>query len=514
MTTLLRGRPALLALLLPLLASLLALPAASAAEAARCSYVNIGELPLQFLGSGFAPVIEGSINGKPATMLVDTGAYASALTNLAVERLDLAARATGRHAEGIGGSSRLFRVHLDEFGVGPTRSKALYLDVLGDMAWQPGFEAIIGADFLFQSDIEIALADKVVRFFRPLGCDDDSFLAYWAKDAVVVPLKSGFGRSKNKPFTVELNGVKFDAIIDTGANRTTVFEGAARKAGVAADHASSRDAGSAVGIGSNRMRQRSAVFQTFTIGGETIRDAELAILPDTNVPGFQPEILVGADFLRRHRVLFAMSQRQLYISYLGGEVFERDAKGVPDWLQQEADSGNADARFALASRYAAGKLVPRDAAKAAALLELAAAQKHPASLLALAELRKHEHRYADAASLYTTLLAQRPDDRRLWLMLYMARLYAGEGQPAAAELGARLAADSRHPWPAPVGDYLLGRLDVAGLMAAAASDSESAKPRQCDAKAFMVQLADARGDSTLAKSLAAERAAECRPAPK
>ena len=38
----------------------------------------------------------------------------------------------------------------------------------------------------------------------------------------------------------------------------------------------------------------------------------------------QPEMLLGADFLRSHRVLFAASQRRFYFSYIGGAVFQAD----------------------------------------------------------------------------------------------------------------------------------------------------------------------------------------------
>lgn len=34
-----------------------------------------------------------------------------------------------------------------------------------------------------------------------------------------------------------------------------------------------------------------------------------------------PDIVLGADFLRAHRVLTAMSQRRFYLSHNGGEVF-------------------------------------------------------------------------------------------------------------------------------------------------------------------------------------------------
>jgi hypothetical protein len=32
-------------------------------------------------------------------------------------------------------------------------------------------------------------------------------------------------------------------------------------------------------------------------------------------------VVLGVDFLRTHRILFAMSQDRLYMSYLGGDPF-------------------------------------------------------------------------------------------------------------------------------------------------------------------------------------------------
>jgi len=34
--------------------------------------------------------------------------------------------------------------------------------------------------------------------------------------------------------------------------------------------------------------------------------------------------VLGADFLKSHRVLFAMAQRRIYLSYEGGPVFCSD----------------------------------------------------------------------------------------------------------------------------------------------------------------------------------------------
>ena len=484
---------------------------AHGAAVSQCKYVNVGELPLLLSGPALKPLIEGNINGQSATMLLDTGAQNSAITSPGAARFHLNERITGRHVQGIGGLARLYNVRVDQLGVGPIRSKPLYLDVIADSGMSMPFDAIIGADFLFQADIEIALADKTVRFFRPLDCDANSHLAYWASDAVVVPLTGSFGRSKNNTFTVELNGVKFDAIIDTGADRSVVFERAAAKAGVPPGHPSSRKAGTVAGIGTDILATRSAVFGSFAIGGETIRDAELLVLPDSSAigpAGGKADVLLGADFLRSHRLLFAMSQRQLYLNYLGGEVFERDSQGIPAWLQKEADGGNPDALLALAGRYASGRSVPRDMARATALLEQGAAKEHGASMMALAEVRTRSGQHAQAAALTSRAAAARPDERRLWLLLYLARVRAGEHALGTSELEQKLAADRSRPWPAPVADFFLGRSDGAALLATAGSE------HGCEARGWMASSAQARGDTVQATALTAERLRACPAGPR
>lgn len=500
-----------------LLAATLDCPPAIAAETASCKYVKIAELPLRFHGHSLEPMVDGSINGARARMLVDTGAQHSFLTNPALDKFNLNARPTSVRMEGIGGSSRMYSAQVSEFSVGPTRSRGVTMGVIGDMGVTPDYDALVGADFLFQADVEIALTEHALRFFRPLECGADSFLAYWTDDAVVVPLTGSFGRSKNNTFTVKLNGVELDAIIDTGAERTVVFEHAARKSGVRENHGSTRAQGRAGGIGSELISARSAVFSTFAVGGETIRDAELLVVPDSSALR-GADILLGADFLRSHRVLFAMSQRQLYISYLGGDVFSRDAVAIPAWLRQEADGGNPDAMFALAARLialdnAAGSATGSDAQRgqqALALLERAAALHHRPALLGLAALEGRLGRFNESVALYARAAALQQDDRRTWLMLYLARLNAGTAGAADIELTQRLAQDKTRAWPAPVGDYYLGRIDAAALLKTAAADSALAAWRSCDAKDFMAQLAQVKGDSVLLKTLTEQRSAECK----
>jgi predicted aspartyl protease len=503
----------LLGLPLVLLLSLPA-PARAGDAAPACKYVNVAELPLRYLGSSFHPAVDGFINDSPSPMLIDTGAYKSMLTRRATDRLDLALRMTGTYVNGVGGSSRVYGARINSFVVGPTRSRGMMLGVIDEMGMRPDFDAIVGADFLFQADFEIALADKQLRFFRAQDCKD-SFLGYWGKDIVDVPLTGSFGDSRNQTFTVELNGVKLDAIIDSGASHSFVFVGAARKAGVDIDSPGTLKARDAVGIGPDRLAQWRAVFKTFAIGGELIRDAELGISATPESGRMHADILLGADFLRAHRVLFAMSQKRLYIGYLGGEIFSRGPIGIEPWLQKEADGGNPEAQFALANKYRIGNSsgsssgVAKDIALAASWMQKAAQQGHAGAGVQVGVGLLHTGHSVESANLLSRSAAQRPDDTRLPLYLYLARLQGGDAAIAARELDLRFAADKERRWPAPVADFYLGRLDAGALLAAAAKEPALAFAQGCEAKQFVAELARAKGDKEGAKSLMEARRADC-----
>jgi hypothetical protein len=51
------------------------------------------------------------------------------------------------------------------------------------------------------------------------------------------------------------------------------------------------------------------------IWGAQVADAH--VMGMSNWAAEQPQVILGADFLQQHRLLFAISQRQLYFSYVG-----------------------------------------------------------------------------------------------------------------------------------------------------------------------------------------------------
>jgi hypothetical protein len=193
--------------------------------------------------------------------------------------------------------------------------------VIGESGPRSGPDAIVGADLLLMTDMEISLAGKYLRFFGPSGDCSHTHLAYWDPKAMAIPF-SGTARNSNKPLiTVTLNGVELTAQIDTSAVRSVVTRHGAERAGIQFDAPGIQHGKKLRGFGDESLETRLATFDSFTIGDETIKHADLTIVDDSPQGRSAVEMQLGLDFLRAHRVLFAMRQKRLYVSYVGGSVF-------------------------------------------------------------------------------------------------------------------------------------------------------------------------------------------------
>lgn len=479
---------------------------ARADQAPGCKYFPIAELPLRYTGPALQVTIDGSIDGVPGPMLVDTGASFTMLTRTGTERRGLGLGTTGNAAQGVGGVSRLYQVRLREFAVGPVKTGQANMWVLGDMGSAPSYDAIIGAPFLLQTDLELSLAEKKMRFLRSKGCDDTSFLAYWDGDIFEIPFERYEAKSANPHFTVEVNGTKIEAIIDTGAVNTSISARGAKKAGLNLGAAGAVRIGNAIGAGRDRVPVWGTKA-TLKIGSETVENAEIGVMDDDGRESSY-DLLLGDDFLRAHRVLFAMSQKKLYISYVGGEPF-RHRITVEPWLLREAESGNPDAQLRLASIYRNGTGVAKDPKLADSWMLKAAASGSPQAKLQLGRQLMSARRFDEASTHLRQALDKLPAERTGALWLYTARLQAGQADLARRELEAAFDRSSGDDWPRPVADFYLGRLDQSRLLKLAAEDERLARQRTCSAAGYITELYRARGEQQQADAAHETWRAQC-----
>ena len=308
----------------------LALAGAAAAEAARCKVTRIAEWPLR--AEHYRPVFDGAINGQTIAILLDTGAAMSLFLRSAAAKMGLTRyEAPGYRAFGIGGETRAETVHIGEFRIGQIVRKNWDVLVAGERSFSDDVAFLLGDDYFEQADLEFDLAHNAVRLYETRDCRGVS-LAYWATEpAGEVPIESG---SKIR-LTVAINDKPVRAQLDSGTGHSILSKADAARLGVTPESAGTV-AGGCVGdgVGKRQMDSWIGQFESFTVGNERIRNprirftdlwrnmayAETGSRLPTRIAGL-PDLVLGSDFLRSHRVLISRSQRKMYFTYAGGTVF-------------------------------------------------------------------------------------------------------------------------------------------------------------------------------------------------
>jgi TPR repeat protein len=347
-----------------------------------------------------------------------------------------------------------------------------------------------------------------MRFYRSRDCGKSDLLL-WKEPTVIIPFDNHYDHSPNPHFTVLVNGKELDAIIDTGAHHTIMTLRGAKRAGIDVEGPDVRRLGYMGGIGSERAPHWGARIKTVKIGDESINDAEVGIVDAQGETG--AELFLGQDFLRAHRVLFAMSQHKIYFAYLGGDAFTR-SDNMPDWVRAEAEAGNADAEYVLALAYRNGQGVIRDPEAGLDWLRKAAAAGEPHANLAIGRQQMLAGQVAEAIPKLRIALDKLPADRIAPLWLYVARVRNGEAELARTELQANLKKQKQDDWPRPIAEFYLGELDAPHLLAQAADDKKFAHARTCMATSFMAEWHAARGEKEQADALKATLRSQCAPA--
>jgi hypothetical protein len=156
-------------------------------------------------------------------------------------------------------------------------------------------------------DIEYDLANGVVRLLRSHDCGS-AVLAYWMKPGQFYSILDFSAAAAEAPHiggSASVNGTPIHFMLDPGSAVSTLANRAAQAAGVHAD------------------RPGVALIAIFRIGDEEVRNASLRVgeLP----VAANTDMVIGADFLRFHRLYVSVSQGKLYFTHNGGPVFDPGA---------------------------------------------------------------------------------------------------------------------------------------------------------------------------------------------
>jgi hypothetical protein len=211
-------------------------------------------------------------------------------------------------------------VQADELNLGGVRFKAWNFLTFNGPEDPAGS---IGQDVLRLMDVDYDLSHGSIKLMQVQDCKDAN-LAYWAAGMPVSIVPMGWVEQGNEHIqaVITINGVSMNAYFDTGAEESFITEAAAARAGVRVSSPGVQPNGNGRDIAGYAVKTWVAPFASVKIGDEEIKNTKLQI-GRTDANDF--DILLGADFFLAHHVFVSNSQKKIYFTYNGGQVFNVSA---------------------------------------------------------------------------------------------------------------------------------------------------------------------------------------------
>jgi predicted aspartyl protease len=301
--------------LIPLLLLLLAGLAGCAAPE-NCALVPLAEMPLDTRAN--LMFVTAVIAGQQVRLLVDTGAERTVLTQDAVARLGLSH--DSRHmtrSSGIGGSSANWDADIHGIVLGQTRFPVDHVAVGNftiDHIDGPRTDGLLGADILLAFDMDIDTAGHRLTLYRVRRCPDA--VPPWREAAIRI---DGVDARRDRLLVpITLDGEAGMAILDTGAQATTIGMAMARRLGLSPASLENDRTIMARGAAPLPVAVHVHRFRELVVGGEArIEGPTLAVVPNGTAIG---DALLGGDFLRGRRVWLSFATRRLFVSAGGAPL--------------------------------------------------------------------------------------------------------------------------------------------------------------------------------------------------
>lgn len=295
----------LIALLIVALGSI---AGASSALAQDCRPIRRAEFVVHPLGN--IPIVTVRINGAAAEFLFDTGAERSIITAAAAARLGVDvhyeyARQMRSLGTAVSGGDAWLR-SFDPGGIALTNFRILVGPVsLPSVEGKP-IDGLLGADFLSDYEVDLDLAHRRIILYSPPHCA----IAVPAWSGTYATIKANRSLHDRLFFPVRLDEHTLAALIDTGAQLTTLDAESAAAVGVTAAMLAREPVTTLRGAAAEAVRSWAHRFAELQIDGELLRDQTIMVtrlgLQDAN-------LVLGADFLRWQRVWLSYATHRIFL---------------------------------------------------------------------------------------------------------------------------------------------------------------------------------------------------------
>ena len=190
---------------------------AGSVKADDCTLKRVAQFDMELRGG--TPVIEVMLNGRPAKMVVDTGAVWSALSSRAAEGLN-SKRVEHKTITGMGGGEITHVAVVPELALDAVTLPDFQFLIL-DEKWSQDTDitGLIGTNILQKFDVEIDYHGQKVIFYSQDHCP--GHVISWPHDNFA---RLPFDWSYNGPIVVpvKLDGHSLKAKLDTGASESFI----------------------------------------------------------------------------------------------------------------------------------------------------------------------------------------------------------------------------------------------------------------------------------------------------
>jgi predicted aspartyl protease len=252
-------------------------------------------------------------NGKPVTLLLDTGAASTILTPAAAQRIGAQPPRIEfqRPMGGFGGGTlRTNEVELRSFSVGgaamPWR-RILVASINTPSIFLGPLDGVLGADVLSNFDVDLDLPHHRLVFYKRQSAP--SATPAWSESWATIA--AGRSRSDHLFFPVQLDGRRIEALFDSGAQLSVLSNEAARAFGVT-DAALAHDRSVIVrGVAGEQVSSHVHRFAQLEIGREVVNHPEFVV---TNVKLSDADLVLGINFLISRRIWLSYGSQQIFLS--------------------------------------------------------------------------------------------------------------------------------------------------------------------------------------------------------
>jgi predicted aspartyl protease len=283
-------------------------PAANGGVAAtHCGRGQAAEIGIRVLRN--VPLVEVAIEGRLATLMLDTGAQDTVLDPAAAARLGLVGHFEyPRHINALAGGVASGVAQPRSFTVGGVGVPGFRV-LIGKVSL-PDLEGIrpqglLGADFLSHFALDLDLPDGRLRLYRPACLTSEPA---WSPPFDKIAANQSL--HNHLFFPVRLDGRRLYAFIDTGAARSVIDRAAALALG--ATGAGLKTAPTLLLRGATAAMVKAPLhrFAQLQIGHTVITDPVLSVAPLDLVDA---DIILGEDFIAPRRLWFSYDPPEIFI---------------------------------------------------------------------------------------------------------------------------------------------------------------------------------------------------------